>query len=96
VRSAGRVRMGQRAHAVVGREGAGAGEGAAVVWVEVVVEVGWVEWLEGVVVGVVGEGEGAAQGRCGGVAGGGGARLLVPVLGNRRVRVTGKNRRLGF
>jgi hypothetical protein len=61
VRSAGRVRMGQRAHAVVGREGAGAGEGAAVVWVEVVVEVGWVEGLEWVVVGVVvGEGEGAA------------------------------------
>jgi hypothetical protein len=78
--------MGQRAHAVVGREGAGAGEGAAaVVWVEVVVEVGWVEGLEGVVVvGVVGEGEGGAQGGCGGVAGGGGARLLVPAPANRQ------------
>jgi hypothetical protein len=82
VRSAG-MRMGKRAHAVVGREGAGAGEWAAVVWVEVVVEVGWVEGLEGVVmgVGVVGEGQGAAEGCCGGVAGGGGARLLVPAPG---------------
>ncbi len=35
VRSAG-MRMGKRAHAVVGREGASAGEWAAVVWVEVV------------------------------------------------------------